>query len=150
MDVLNDMNRKEEARRVFEQRTNRGLAWKREEDNKERTLNERRATLRREAIALYRDFLRHLWRDEKPGEEELALLKAVGSSLAISEKDRSVMDRSIRFDLYADSVRSMLQTVGFMQQDHVHATAALREQLNITLEQHTMLMENLLSEKNGA
>ncbi|MEK7672150.1 MAG: hypothetical protein AAB344_08025, partial [Bacteroidota bacterium] len=149
MDILNDLNRKEEARRVFEQRATRGTLWKREEEVKERTLNERRSLLRKEAVTLYRSFLKHMWAEGVPGEEEVALLKAVRSSLAISESDHGVMERSIRLETYTEAVRKMVDTDGFPA-GHVHATEGLRELLGITREQHISIMDNLMSERESS
>ncbi len=148
MDILTDLNRREEARKVFEQRTNRGAIWKREEDTRERALNERRSVLRREAVALYRSFLKHTWSEGKPGKEELALLAAVRSSLVISDADHGVMEKNIRFEMYTDTLRTMLETNSSFS--ILSATEDQRTALDITLDQHTGIMENLLKERESS
>jgi hypothetical protein len=147
MDILNDLNRREEARRVFEQRANRGAMWKRDEDAKERVMNERRSSLRKEAITVYRSFLKHLWGEGIPGEEEVALLKAVRTSLAINENDHGIMERSIRLETYTEVLRKMLETNGGPRVGDVDATEGLRRHLGISIEQHVNVMENLITER---
>ena len=149
MDILNDLNRKEEARRVFEQRTNRGSVWKRDEDARERVLNERRSSLRKDAVALYRSILKHMWLEGVPGEEEQSLLKAIRSSLALNENDHTVMERSIRVETYAEALRKIVESNGAASLAELNATEYLRGQLGISLEQHSQIMENLLSENES-
>jgi tetratricopeptide (TPR) repeat protein len=149
MDILNDLNRRDEARRVFEQRANRGAIWKREEDMKERAANERRSSLRKEGVTLYRSFLKHLWEEGVPGPEEIALTKAVRMSLGINENDHNVMERSIRVETYTEALRKMLATNGGATVGDIDATESLRKHLDISLDQHLTIMENLLGERDG-
>jgi tetratricopeptide (TPR) repeat protein len=142
MDILNETHRKEEARRVFEQRSHRGLLWKREEEARERAMNERRSALRKESVTLYRSFLKHSWSEGIPGEEETALLKAVRASLGISENDHEIMERSIRREAYAEALRRVSAEGGISLSDP-KATDRLREDFGISPDQHAAIVESL-------
>ena len=118
------------------------MLWKREEDARERVMNERRSSLRKEAVTLYRSFLKHMWSEARPGGEEVALLKAIRTSLGINENDHGVMERAVRQELYTEAIRQMIEG-GDKTVDDPNATQQLRTSLGISIDQHFSIVEGL-------
>jgi hypothetical protein len=70
-------------------------------------------------------------------------------SLGINENDHNVMERSIRVETYTEALRKMLATNGGATVGDIDATESLRKHLDISLDQHLTIMENLLGERDG-
>ena len=77
--------------------------------------------------------------------EEQALLRELGSALQIADDEYAQFEQRATIEAYTDAVRTAWQN-GFLSRHSVERLGRLRNDLNISAEQHLTIEQNIREE----
>jgi hypothetical protein len=147
MTILTAQERKKEAQAISQHRTLEGEAWKKEEENKEREVQEGRNLLKKESLTTFRCMVRDAWIGGKPGIDEQAMLEVVRHSLGLDEADRAIIEREVQREVFTEALRSAMKNGIIVDEDPV-TKENLRTMYGVTSDEYDVIESRLLREIN--
>ena len=143
--ILTIQRKAEEARSVSEQRSQQGDAWRKEEEERQKSADEGREGLRRESMNTYRAMMRQAWAGGEPVIEDRSMLDVVRLSLGIPESEHKKIEHDIQIETYTEALRAALRS-GAMSVDDVTPVEQLRKLFSISKEDDRSIQSALKAE----
>jgi hypothetical protein len=143
--VLTIQRKAEEARSVSEQRSHESDAWRKEEEDRQKSAEKGREVLHRESVNTYRAMMRQAWASGEPVTEDRSMLDVVRLSLGIPESEHKKIEHDVRVETYKEALRVAMKS-GAMSPDDRSTVEQLRKVFSITKDEDEPIQSALKAE----